>query len=159
VLLAAKAVFISSSVWLAGSSAWNNWHQFGDAAPLPPLYGIWDVRALQRAGVKPGASDPSAWSLLAVEREDYGTLRLANGKTSSVSIDPAAHTLRVGSEGGKEPRPSFLFQQPSADSLEVSGEDSSGPAQIHLERRARQQIPLLAQRFRWISDLPIRADQ
>jgi hypothetical protein len=75
-----------------------------------------------------------------------------------VKIDPAAHTLSVGSANGKEPSRSFPFQQPSADSLEVSGEDSSGPAPIQLQRRPRQQIPLLTRRFRWISDLPSGAD-
>lgn len=79
------------------SYGYDAWRTYGDAAPRPPLYGLWDVERFLREGqpLTGDGTDPRRWRWLGIDLDGRGTLRLAQGAPRPVRIasNPAVHEL------------------------------------------------------------------
>jgi hypothetical protein len=135
----------------------NAWHSYGDAAPRPPLYGVWDVERFTRNGqvVPVEAGDARRWSWLGIDSERRSSLALAKGKPAliRVAVDASARRLELFLEPGSSSAVRFDYVQPEPGVLELTGELDGAPAHIRLRERPLQQFQLVTHRFRWTSDL------
>jgi hypothetical protein len=156
-LTAAKLVVVPGLLALAIQYGYGAWHRYGDAAPKPPLFGIWDVESFSRNGqvVAPDGADGSRWRSLAVDSAQYASLRRVSGKPTNVGfvVDPAAHGVQLGFEPDGKTQVSLSYTEPGPALLELRGELDGAQTVIRLKQRAMEQIPLSAYRWRWTSDL------
>jgi hypothetical protein len=133
------------------------WHSYGDAAPKPPLYGIWDVERFTRKGelVPADGQEPQRWTWLAVDSDNRASLQLAQGKARSVKVatNPASGHLGLRIDPASSATIVFRYSEPEPAVLELTGELDGALTLIRLKQRPLEQYPLLQHRFRWTSDL------
>lgn len=154
---AAKLLLVPVLVLHAVHYGYGAWHSYGDAAPKPALYGIWDVESFTRGGQVLSADDPTAqrWSWLAVDMDQRARLRRAVGRAVPVRlvVEPAARRMELTFEAASELPVSLSYSEPEPAVLELRGELDGAQTVIRLKQRPEAQIPLANYRWRWTSDL------
>lgn len=147
-----KLVVVSAIVSTVVKYGYDAWHDYGDAAPRPAFYGVWDVEAFTRGGA-PVASDDS-WRWLAVEDDPYATIkpRTGPGRAIAFRADTAARVIRLRLDPNETTTIAVPFTTPEPGVLELDVPLEAGPTHVRLKRRER--FRLLQSGFRWTSDLP-----
>ncbi|MEI6412495.1 MAG: hypothetical protein WCR52_24095 [Bacteroidota bacterium] len=130
---------------------------YGDDAPKPALYGIWDVRELKRNGavVAPVLTDTAYWRKMMVGWPGYATVRMANDSTSrfTFKIDSSAQTIAFETKADFNLRKFLHFEQRN-DTLWLTGMWRKDSIQILLKRYDEQQFLLMRRGFRWVNESP-----
>jgi hypothetical protein len=156
-LSAIKLVLVAGLFTSATAYGHGAWYTYGDAAPKPPLYGVWDVESFTRAGqlVPVDAGDAQRWSWLGIDSERRSSIQRAKGPPTliRVAIDPSASRLELFLQPGSSTAVSFRYAQPEPGVLELEGELDGAPTSIRLRERPLEQFQLITHRFRWTSDL------
>ena len=156
-LSAAKLVVVPGLLLHAIHYGYDAWHSYGDAAPKPPLYGIWDVESFSRDGQVLAADSPAAsrWLWLAVDVEGRARLRRGAGRPIPVrlGVDAGARRIELAFAPEKDNPVGLSYSEPEPDVLELRGELDGSPTVIRLKQRPTAQLPLAAHRWRWTSDL------
>jgi uncharacterized membrane protein YphA (DoxX/SURF4 family) len=141
--------------------------------PRPPLFGVWAVEETTVDGVAvPPSSDPvrdpEAWRFVAFDRPGSMSVELARGarRVYALQADPAAKRLTLGktrrdaqgspvldAAGRPQKEPGWTaelsFAEPSPGALVLDGSLDG-----HRRRMKLRKMPLLRDRFHWITDPP-----
>jgi hypothetical protein len=156
-LAATKLIVVPGLLVLAIRSGYGAWRTHGDAAPRPPLYGIWDVESFSRNGevIPADGADASRWRWLAVDSAHRASLRRATGRAASIGfvVDAAAHRVALGLDPEGKAKAYLSYSEPEPAVFELSGELDGVQTVIRLKQRPPEQVPLSAYRWRWTSDL------
>ena len=147
-----KLVVVPAILALSLDYSYGAWHLYGDAAPQPPFYGVWDVELFAPNG-QPAPAAPNAWRWLAIESGPYATVRSESGATRAIGlrVDTQAHVVHIRLDPNDPAAVSAPFTTPEPDTLELELPLDGALTRIRLEQR---RFPLLSPRFRWTSDLP-----
>lgn len=141
------------SVWFG----YGAWRSYGDAAPTPPLYGLWDVESFARNGqpIADDGTDARRWSWLGVNRDGRASLQLTQGPPLAVRLasSPTEQKVNLLLDPASSATVELRYSRPQPEVLELDGELDGAPTFIRLKQRPLEQFQLTRQRFRWTSDL------
>jgi uncharacterized membrane protein YphA (DoxX/SURF4 family) len=155
------AVQIIFGLWLVGSSCyfvWGAWKIVGLNKPLPPLYGIWDVKqmSVDEQLRPPLLTDSTRWHRaifdfpegMAFQRMDDSFARYV------ASVNLPAKTLALTKRGDKNWTANFTFQQPAGDQLVLDGRMDYHQVHMELQLMDRNSFRLVSRGFHWAQTSP-----
>src|SRR3954467_4727342 len=116
IALAAQIIFGLWLVVLNGHFAWDPWNPRGGGSPLPPLYGIWEVKQMSIDGQPrpPLLTDSTRWRRAIFDAPPDGMAfqRLDDSFVPYVaSVNLPERTLALTKKDDKNWRASFTFQR------------------------------------------------
>ena len=153
-----KVVAIGFTIY---STAWNFYkasEQYGDAAPKPPLYGIYDVKNFESDGKKLPAlmSDTLRWKRMIINYA--GNVRITTMPDSNIwmklAINVKAKTATFTSYKDSTDTFRLKFIRPVKSKLVLEGIMRGKPVKISFSRVDEQQFPLIKTGFNWINEYP-----
>lgn len=138
----------------------------GDQAPLPALYGIYEVEAFTRNGElrPPWLGDASRWRTMTVNRRSALAVQLMNDTVRQFRMvdDPAKKTLTL-SPVSDDPKASesnekivLTYARPDEEHLVIEGPFYKDTLNVRLRRVHESRFVLLSRGFRWISEYPFQ---
>jgi hypothetical protein len=159
IALAAQIIF---GLWLVGMSfhyAWGTWNTRGAGRPLPPLYGIWEVKqmSIDEQPRPPLLTDSARWRRAIF---DYPG-RMAFQRTDDsfapygASVNLPEKTLALTKSDDKNWRASFTFQQPAKDQLILDGRMDNHQVHMELQWTDRNSFLLVSRGFHWVQEAPL----
>jgi hypothetical protein len=142
-----------STLW----SSINASRKYGDNAPKPLLYGIYDVEAFVRKGdtIPPILTDTIRWKRLIA---DYGYARIAtmadNLKWYQLKVDTVKKTAQLISNKDSTEAYSFNYSEPDKEHLFFNGNIKSDSVIIKMKRFDINQFRLVNRGYHWINEYP-----
>jgi hypothetical protein len=135
---------------------------YGDNAPKPPLYGIWNVQTFAVDGALQPLliTDAKCWRRVCIDRPGFfvgkqGTLTIQymNDRCPlyGLEIDTAQRIVVLSSPGDPDWTATFTYSEPAAGLLVLSGTLNGRQIQATLQRFDHSQLPI-NRGFHWISD-------
>jgi hypothetical protein len=153
--LRALLVVYAVGVQLAGNM--SRYHG-STAAPVPPLYGIYDVQSLTRGGkdVPLVVTDPSLWRRVIFSRFDRLSIRTMADSMAryTVKLDTTARSLVATARFDSTMKLAFTYAKPSAGELVLSGRVGGDTIVARLKRVDETKFLLNARGFNWVQELP-----
>jgi len=152
-LRAAKLALVAGLIYPVLALSVDAWRRWGDGAPRPALYGLYEVESFAVAGVEraPLLTDPTRWRSIAVAR--YGALQLRFMDDAQdwfrIDDDPEHHTIVLTR---------FLeayvlaYERPDADHLVLDGGFRGARIHVQLRKVDEREFLLVRQGFRWINE-------
>jgi hypothetical protein len=173
IALAAQIIF---GLWLVGVSchyAWGVWSTRGGGRPLPPLYGIWEVKqmSIDEQPRPPLLTDSTRWrraifdypDRMAFQRPDdsfapYGAFVNLSDRTLALTKygNLPARALALTKGDDKNWMASFTFQRPAEDQLILDGLMDNHQVHMELQLTDRNSFLLVSRGFHWIQEFYCR---
>lgn len=153
-----RALFILGFAGLALYQSWSARRQYGDAAPRPPLYGIWNVEefALDGEVRPPLLTDKERWRRVVFSRVGqmsiYGMESPRQG--FALQLDPMRRTLLINRMGNPNVKSVLAYQRPEPGVLTVEGTFEGKQVRARLRRMDEKSFELVNRGFHWINEYP-----
>jgi len=159
IALVAQIIF---GLWFVGSCchySWGIWSIEGGGRPLPPLYGIWEVKQISIDGQPrpPLLSDSTRWRRAIFDDPD----RMAFQRTDDsfvpydASVNLPDRTLALTKSDDKNWTASFTFQRPAGDQLILDGRMDNHQVHMELQLTDRNSFLLVSRGFHWVQEAPL----
>ena len=119
------------------------------AAPLPALYGIYDVEDFERDGVRVPAGDGTRWRRFVIGERASGAIQLTPHSPLAlfnVTDDPDASVLRLTGRTKGSPVLTFQYARSADGLLEIVGRVDDHLVRARLKAIDVRQLPLLRPR-------------
>ncbi|HZI09427.1 MAG TPA: DoxX family protein [Myxococcus sp.] len=158
-MLAVKVLFVGTMLHMMVSSRLEAIGKYGDRAPRPPLYGLYQVESFTRDGQAVPAlmGDATRWRYVAVNRNSWVTLRHMDESLKRLRLeDDAAKSTAtlVDGKGDTAKREVFTYTRPDAESLVLTGSFQGVPVEARLKKVDESKILLLNRGFNWVQEFP-----
>jgi hypothetical protein len=174
----ALAAQIILGLWLVGTNCyecWGYWNTLGGGRPLPPLYGIWEVRqmSIDEQPRPPLLTDSTRWRRAIFDLpgrncaapykqviHTQASLCMAFQRLDDsiapygASVNLAERTLALTKSDDKNWTASFTFQRPAGDQLILDGRMDNHQVHMELQLTDRNKFPLVSRGFHWIQEAP-----
>jgi hypothetical protein len=158
----ALAAQIILGLWVVGVScyfAWSAWNTVGGGRPLPPLYGIWEVKqmSIDEQPRTPLLTDSTRWRRAIFDAYPDGMAfqRMDDSFAPYVaSVNLPERTLALTKKGDKNWRANFTFQRPAEDHLILDGRMDNHQVHMELQLTDRNSFLLVSRGFHWINEHP-----
>jgi hypothetical protein len=158
IALAAQIIF---GLWLVGFNghfAWDAWNTVGGGRPLPPLYGIWEVKqmSIDEQPRPPLLTDSARWRRAIFDFPDRMAFQRMDDTFASygASVNLPERTLALTKKDDKNWRASFTFQRPAGDHLILDGRMDNHQVHMELQLTDRNKFPLISRGFHWTTEAP-----
>jgi hypothetical protein len=159
IALAAQIIY---GLWLAGMCchfAWGVWNTRGGGRPLPPLYGIWEVKqmSIDEQPRPPLLTDSTRWrrAIFDVYPDGMAFQRIDDSFAPyGASVNLPERTLALTKSDDKNWRASFTFQQPAEDQLILDGRMDNHQVHMELQLTDRNSFLLVSRGFHWTQEHP-----
>jgi hypothetical protein len=175
IALAAQVIL---GLWLVGfvcHQCWGYWNRAGGGRPLPPLYGIWEVKqmSIDEQPRPPLLTDSTRWrrvifdvptrncaALYEQVMHTQASLCLAFQRLDDsfapygASVNLPERTLALTKSDDKNWRASFTFQRPAGDQLVLDGRMDNHQVHMELQLTDRNSFPLVSRGFHWTMETP-----
>src|SRR5229473_2124805 len=159
IALAAQILLGLWIVGVAGHYAWGAWNTRGGGRPLPPLYGIWEVKhmSIDEQLRPPLLTDSARWRRAIF---DYPN-RMAFQRTDSTfanygaSVNLPERTLALTKSDDKNWTASFTFRQPAGDQLILDGRMDNHQVHMELQSTDRNSFLLVSRGFHWVQEFKL----
>jgi len=153
----ALAAQIILGLWLLGVSchfAWGAWTTLGGGRPLPPLYGIWEVKqmSIDEQPRPPLLTDSTRWRRAIFDAYPDGMAfqRIDDSFAPYVaSVNLPEKTLALTKKDDENWTASFTFQQPAGDRLILDGRMDNHQVHMELQLMDRNSFLLVSRGFHW----------
>lgn len=156
-----RTLFLLAFAGFALYQSWSVRKQYGDAAPKPPLYGIWNVEEHAIGGETrpPLLTDQDRWRRMVFTRAKSVSIYPMDTPRQrfALKLDTAKRTMRITRFGKpNEPKTkSFLsYRQPEPGLLIVEGTFEGKKVRARLRRMDEQSFELINRGFHWINEYP-----
>jgi hypothetical protein len=156
IALAAQIIF---GLWLIGVScnyAWGAWNTRGAGRPLPPLYGIWEVKqmSIDEQPRPPLLTDSTRWRRAIFDYPGRMAFQRLDDTFApyGASVNLPERTLALTKSDDKNWRASFTFQQPAGDRLILDGLMDSHQVHMELQLTDRNSFLLVSRGFHWVQE-------
>lgn len=157
----ASGIMIFLWLWMIGNNlygVYDNWHQYGPAAPKSALYGIWDIASYSVDG-KPqplSVTDAQAWRRFIFDFPQFAFVESMDDsrKGYPAAIDTAKSTLTLTNGSDKNWKADFAFKRTASDQLALDGTVAGHKSVLVLHRLDEKKLQLLSRGFHWIQDYP-----
>ena len=158
----ALAAQIILGLWFVGVScyfAWGAWNALGGGRPLPPLYGIWEVKqmSIDEQPRPPLLTDSTRWRRAIFDAYPDGMAfqRIDDSFAPYVaSVNLPERTLALTKKDDKNWTASFTFQRPAQDQLILDGRMDNHQVHMELQLMDRNSFRLVSRGFHWIQTSP-----
>lgn len=154
-----KTLIIGATVVTGFIEARSLYRTYGDGAPRPPLYGVFEVESFIRNGVTipPLLTDTTRWRRLVVSRP--GAVRVDFASGSAEVLQAATDTLqrRLTLWTWRDTTHKSAFAYAALDSVRfaLTGRWGNDSLQVQLRRLDLRRMPLLRRGFHWINEFPL----
>ena len=157
----ALAAQIILGLWLVGVSfyfAWGAWNTLGRGRPLPPLYGIWEVKqmSIDEQPRPPLLTDSTRWRRAIFDFPDGMAFQRIDDSFAPyvASVNLPERTLALTKKDDKNWRANFTFQRPAGDQLILDGRMDNHQVHMELQLMDRNSFRLVSRGFHWIQTSP-----
>jgi hypothetical protein len=158
----ALAAQIILGLWLLAlycHYSWGIWNTWGGGRPLPPLYGIWEVKqmSIDEQPRPPLLTDSTRWRRaifdgypdgMAFQRMDDSFVPY------EASVNLPERTLALTKKDDKNWRANFTFQQLAGDRLILDGRMDNHQVHMELQLTDRNSFLLVSRGFHWTQEHP-----
>jgi hypothetical protein len=175
IALAAQIIF---GLWFVGSSfqdSWSYWNAHGGGRPLPPLYGIWEVKqmSIDEQPRPPLLTDSTRWrraifdhpsrncaGQYTQQRYTQASLCMAFQRLDDslapygASVNLSDKTIALTQSNDKNWTANFTFQRPAEDQLILNGRMDNHQVHMELQLTDRNKFPLVSRGFHWTMEAP-----
>jgi len=156
----AKIVIVIVFIGQYASNGYTTWVTYGDAAPRPPLCGVYEVESFSRKGdIGPVmADDPARWQQAVMTR--YGTLMCEKSDRSwaryRASVNDRDKTITLTAIAVRPTSETFVlaYTEPASGMLALDGSLHGEQITVQLRRRDESSFLLLNRGFHWINEYP-----
>jgi uncharacterized membrane protein YphA (DoxX/SURF4 family) len=156
-VLVLKVAAVGGLLYLTTSGGLEGYRTWGDGAPTPPLYGLWEVANFSRGGTTapPLASDSTRWRWLGFGRGGYCLVKHMDESSERflVAQDDSAKILTFTSRTDSS-KVALTYSRPTQERLLVRGTLGGQLVEMELNRAASSESPLLGRGFHWINEVP-----
>ena len=154
----ALAAQIILGLWLVVVYCRYSW---GGGRPLPPLYGIWEVRqmSIDEQPRPPLLTDSTRWrrAIFDTYPDRMAFQRLDDSFAPyGVSVNLPEGTLALTNSDDKNWTASFTFQRPAEDQLILDGRMDNHQVHMELQLTDRNSFLLVSRGFHWIQEFYCR---
>jgi uncharacterized membrane protein YphA (DoxX/SURF4 family) len=159
IALAAQIIFGLWILGVSGHQSWSYWNARGGGRPLPPLYGIWEVKqmSIDEQPRPPLLTDSTRWrraifddpARMAFQRLDDSFVPYG------ASINLPERTLALTKKGDKNWKASFTFQRPAGDQLILDGRMDNHQVHMELQLTDRNSFLLVSRGFHWVQEFKL----
>lgn len=132
--------------------------QWGDDAPKPALYGIYEVATFVRNNdtILPLITDSNRWRRLIIQWEGYATVKLMNDSVKVYEFNPDTinKTVTINPMRDTINKSLMRYEQPEKDKLILKGKLMNDSLIIDMNRFDETKFPLINRGFHWITEKP-----
>jgi len=132
--------------------------EYGENAPKPPLYGMYEVDVFIRNNdtIPFSVSDSLRWKQLFIENEGYAQIRRVSSKTLwfSAKPDTVLHKIEFNNLNDTTQRYSFTYEVKSRNKLNLKGKVNSDSVSVFMTRKTADDFILMNRGFHWINEKP-----
>jgi len=158
IALAAQIIFGLWLVGFCGLQCWGYWSARGGGRPLPPLYGIWEVKqmSIDEQPRPPLLTDSTRWRRAIFDYPGRMAFQRTNDSFVSygASVNLSERTLALTKKGDKNWKASFTFQRPAEDQLVLDGQMDNHQVHMELQLTDRNSFLLVSRGFHWTQEAP-----
>ena len=131
---------------------WDALYERGHRAPLPALYGLYDVDSVVRNGVARSLvpTDSTDWSRVAIGQR-RSTVRLTSGALEfyTAGVDTTARTVRFAPRDDGPAASTWAFERPDTNRLILRGRMGTDSVELVLRRVDHTRYRLVSHPFHW----------
>ena len=153
-----KYVLIFYVVVINIQQALSAMNQYGDAAPKPPLHGIYNIETFvrNRDTLAPLTSDTTRWDQLMVSYPGYAFIKMMNdsSKGFAFNTDTVAKRIEMFSYGDTSKKSNFVYSFPRKDVLLLVGKLNNDSVLIQMNRYDLNNFRLINRGFHWVNEYP-----
>ena len=133
--------------------------EWGDRAPKPPLYGLYDVQSFSQNNntLPPLTTDTVRWDKLVINWPKNAAIKMMDEKMEYFGFlpDTVAQTIHVYSyQDSAGVNSNWEYARPHPDSLIIKGVWKNDTLDVLMSRRGPEDFPLMKRGFRWINEYP-----
>ena len=175
----ATAAQIIFGLWLVGFFAhqcWGYWNRVGGGRPIPPLYGIWEVRqmSIDEQPRPPLLTDSTRWRRAFFDLPSqnctapYTQVRYTQASACmalqgmgdsftpyGASVNLPERTIALTKSDDKNWTANFTFQRPAEDQLILDGRMDNHQVHMELQLTDRNSFLLVSRGFHWTQEAPL----
>lgn len=137
-------------------ASWYHQRYYGDWAPRPPLYGIWDVDEFKIDGQirPPLLSDSARWRRTIFPEAGICSLQFMDDSVRryTLQLESATRSFKLSRGSGAALKGSFTYEQPQAGLLTLEGDFEGHKLQAKLHDIPLTRWPLEGRRLRWVHE-------
>ena len=143
------------------STLWTNLKMaktYGDTAPKPPLYGVYDVEKFIRKGqeVPPLTTDQSRWKRMIINYPGYVEIKRMTDSVDGMRlrIDVKGKSMIFTDVQNSTELFKLKYQEIDKDHLLLRGLVANDSIGIYMKRFDLNKLPLINRGFHWINEYP-----
>jgi hypothetical protein len=156
--LGLRTLLVVACVVWAVYGSYQGMKAYGDLAPKPPLYGIWNVDEIAMDGkVRPPLlTDETRWRRVVFGDARTIAVQLMNDSRQRflVKLDPVKRTLALSDRSDPRKVHRFVYGQPAPGRLMLDGTLDGHRIHAALHRVDPRSFLLVNRGFHWISEYP-----
>ena len=152
-----KVLIITDALFSGVKGSIDQGKQYGDNAPKPPLYGIYNTVLVVRNNdtIPPLTTDTSRWKQIIVQSNNYARIKLMNDtlRNYNFKVDTALRKAIVFANWDTLNKINFNYIT-DADYLTFTGKFKNDSLFIKLKRFDEKNFRLMSRGFHWINEYP-----
>jgi uncharacterized membrane protein YphA (DoxX/SURF4 family) len=156
--VAAKLLFVGYVVVSNITSSLKARTQYGELAPRPPLYGVFNVELFVRDGEvqPPLVTDSTQWRRISFNAYGGATIRFMDDSTQRfmVELDAEHGTLVLTARDESGAKWTFHYSRPDETSLSLDGTFAKAELNVALSKFDESNFTLVGRGFHWINEYP-----
>lgn len=157
-LLTCKILLVGYTFFMTVYGSYSALDQYGDAAPKPPLYGIYDVQTFVKNNdtLPPLKTDKQRWGKLVINYSEYAQVKMINDSTQGFAFKPdtVAKKIIMYSYADTANKATFEYTNPEKDILKLSGRWGNDTLVISMKKFDLNNFRLVNRGFHWINEYP-----
>lgn len=157
-LLSFKILLVGYTLIMTVYGSYSALDQYGDAAPRPPLYGIYDVNIFVKNNdtIPPLKTDKERWDKLVINYEGYANVKMINDSSQGYAFEPdtVAKKIIMYSYDDTTNKAAFAYAYPEKDILEMRGKWNADSFYIRMKIFDHNNFLLVKRGFNWINEWP-----
>jgi len=157
-LLSFKVLLVGYTLVMVVYGSYSALSQYGDAAPKPPLYGIYDVKTFirNRDTIPPLKTDATRWNKLVINYKGNATLKMITDSTEYLAFEPdtVAKKITLYKYADTTHKASFAYTYPEKDLLEMKGHWNGDTLTIRMQQFDLNKYRLVSRGYNWINEYP-----
>jgi uncharacterized membrane protein YphA (DoxX/SURF4 family) len=152
-----KWIFILYALWSGIYGSVKSQKEYGDKAPKPPLYGIYNVETIVKNSdtVPLILTDTTLWKQLVIQRAKFATIKLMNDtmRRYNFIVDTIAHSATVYPDTDTLQK-ATLFYKKEADNIILQGLWKKDSLYMRFKQYDINRFRLVNRGFNWINEYP-----
>jgi hypothetical protein len=156
--LALRTLLVAGFVGLSLYGAQQSRKTYGDLAPKPPLFGIWNVEDFEADGkvLPPLTTDAVRWRRVIVGYRGSVAVQLMDDSRRAypVTVKPDQNTLELKRYDDPNWQATLTYREPEPERLTLQGVFDGRAIRVKLRRVDESKFQLVSRGFHWISEYP-----